>query len=151
MENSRRNHHARSDDEDNSSYRREQLHFWETKVVIIQRAWRATLYRKQSWRRGCKHMHHQRETAPLGPCQHHMHHQRETAPLGPCQTTLSIDGFGPDPSPRITCCSGVMSGKQKREKRNDANSRSSQRERETEGQEARWRSIRKRTKGKEND
>ncbi|KAJ8256286.1 hypothetical protein COCON_G00184380, partial [Conger conger] len=67
MENSHRNHHARSDSEDNSP--REQQH-WETNAVIIQRAWRAALDRKQTCPRGCKQCtHHQHATALLGPLQ----------------------------------------------------------------------------------
>ncbi|KAJ8368808.1 hypothetical protein SKAU_G00088360 [Synaphobranchus kaupii] len=85
MENSHRNHHARSDGEDNSPYRREQQRTWETNAVIIQRAWRATLDRKQSCHRGCK-----RRT----------HHQHETAPLGPFQATLGMTGLGQDMSPQ---------------------------------------------------
>ncbi|KAG5837674.1 hypothetical protein ANANG_G00241950 [Anguilla anguilla] len=83
MENSHRNHHARSDGEDNSVYRREQQRSWETNVVIIQRAWRATLDRKQSWHRA----YHRRT-----------HHQHETAPLDPFQSTAGMEGLGQDMS-----------------------------------------------------
>ncbi|XP_064159345.1 schwannomin-interacting protein 1 isoform X1 [Anguilla rostrata] len=83
MENSHRNHHARSDGEDNSVYRREQQRSWETNVVIIQRAWRATLDRKQSWHRA----YHRRT-----------HHQHETAPLDPFPSTAGMEGLGQDMS-----------------------------------------------------
>ncbi|KAJ8280342.1 hypothetical protein GJAV_G00053420 [Gymnothorax javanicus] len=89
MENSHRNQRTRSDGEDNSPYRRELQRAWETNAVIIQRAWRATLDRKQTWPRECK-----RRT----------HHQHETAPLGPFQTTVGTNGLRQEVSPVGRSC-----------------------------------------------
>ncbi|XP_031651694.1 IQCJ-SCHIP1 readthrough transcript protein isoform X1 [Oncorhynchus kisutch] len=73
--------YLRSEEADDNSPRcLEQQRYWETKAIVIQRAWRATLYRKVSWQ---------------GDCENRMHHQLGTESLEPYQTAV-MDEFGQD-------------------------------------------------------
>ncbi|XP_029570854.1 schwannomin-interacting protein 1 isoform X2 [Salmo trutta] len=76
-----RNVYLRSEEEDDNSPRCvEHQRYWETKAIVIQRAWRATLYRKES----CQ-----------GDCENRTHHQCGTESLESYQTAV-MDEFGQD-------------------------------------------------------
>ncbi|XP_066508320.1 uncharacterized protein [Hoplias malabaricus] len=54
----RNRHPPRMEGEDNSPHRRQQQLDWESKAIVIQRAWRMAMDRKQSWQEGPKNCMH---------------------------------------------------------------------------------------------
>ncbi|KAL4647637.1 hypothetical protein GN956_G8749 [Arapaima gigas] len=67
----------------------EHLPDWETKAIIIQRAWRNMLYRKQSW--SCA-------------CEDNMCRLCNSTPEGPLHTAMVMDTLCPDACLVRKCC-----------------------------------------------
>ncbi|KAJ7995143.1 hypothetical protein DPEC_G00241510 [Dallia pectoralis] len=88
-----RNVYLPNEEEDDNSLRHvAQEGNWETKAIVIQRAWRATLYRRGSWSRNCeKRSYHRQGEEVL------MAHQRAV-----------MDDFG-QPCPGEVCPSDCKS------------------------------------------
>ncbi|KAG5269787.1 hypothetical protein AALO_G00206140 [Alosa alosa] len=75
-------------EEDNSPHRREQQQYWEGKAVIIQRAWRSALFRKQHWQE---------------PMENRTLLQQEDTLLQSFPTTLAINSLVQDLSLCVHC------------------------------------------------